>query len=186
METGVDIGLTDKQMLTLVPNTTWIGYDELVQRFLRGEGILDIMKPYDCMIILYFTISSSYGHWTCVIHHKGTPNAPEGTLEFFDPYGYTIDGVVKDINPKLKKKMLQRFPTLSYMFLLSGIPVEYNEKQLQSFGDDIATCGYWTALRLQWKHLPLNKFQEVFETIKKHGYDTDQLVYDINAKRVML
>lgn len=176
----MDKGLTNTEILKLYPETTWIPYDELVSRFLAGESIIDIMKPYDCIIVLYYTISEDYGHWTCVILHRDEQGNPK-SLEFFDPYGFKIDGVLKGVKKSLRKKMKQRFPTLSYMFYQSGLPVEYNEKPLQEQGDHIATCGYWTALRLQWQHIPLEMFQKIFITVKEHGRDADKIVYNINA-----
>lgn len=177
----MDKGLYSDELMKLIgrDNNGWIPYDEIVKRAANGESILDMMNGYDSLVVLYYTISPQYGHWTCIIRHSNPTR-----LEFFDPYGFTIDGVVRDIKPSLKKKMLQQFPTLSYLFYLTGLPIEYNEHQLQGKGDHISTCGYWTGCRIQWKDIPLERFQEIFATLRKHGYDCDKIVYNLNAPKL--
>src|SRR6478736_4475943 len=72
--------LSGDDILKLINNkSNVISYDQLK----NVKNIKDIMKNGSC-IILYLS-EKHFGHWTCVFYRN------KDLIEFFDPYGISID-----------------------------------------------------------------------------------------------
>jgi hypothetical protein len=131
------------------------------------DSIDDVMKPYGAVILLYET-AKNYGHWCCLIKTK------KNRIEFFDPYGLSVDKELKFIPQHFRKSNDEEYPHLSYLLYKSKYEVEYNHTKLQKFMKDVNTCGRWVAMRIIMRYLPLPKFVDLFKNNK--CFNSDSLV----------
>lgn len=140
-----------------------LGKDTLIYRYpmlAKYQNIDDLLGPNRECIILYMT-GENYGHWTCLFE------APDGTLEFFDSYGYFIDDEL-DFNNDLhfRREQNQDYPHLTWLLYNSGYPISYNQYQFQSDNKDITTCGRHVAVRLLLRHLTLDEYKDFIDSFK--------------------
>ncbi len=143
--------LSTLEVLRIVDNkSNLIKYDDMKD----VKHIDDILKDGAC-VILYRT-SENYGHWNCVI--KRGPN----TIEAFDSYGTPIDNQLLQLSDEKRHKLGQVKPYLSKLLLDSNYTVEFNPYKLQKATDNVATCGRWSAARINFKHLSIDEFKKLF------------------------
>lgn len=156
--------LSGKDILKLINNkANLISYDELK----NVKNIKDIMKHGAC-IILYLS-EKHYGHWVCVFYRN------KDLIEFFDPYGISID-LEKNWIPKEKQKSLGVEKNyLSKLLANSGSKIEFNHYHFQKKGDKNAVCGRWVAIRLIFRNISIDEFNKLFG-FKKICIDSDWLV----------
>lgn len=120
------------------------------------DNIDQVLGKYGAVILLY-EAKRGYGHWCCL--YKKNRN----TLFFFDPYGLGPD-------EQLENNTYSK-PYLTYLLNDSRYDVEYNEKDLQKYCKNIATCGKFVAMKLLFRSLPNNKFLNLF--LNNQYYDPD-------------
>lgn len=129
------------------------------QLFSMGS-LQNLFYPHNCFVLLYET-RPNYGHWVCVIKHN------KNLIEFFDAYGYFIDDQINFI----KDKNFKPFPILSELLYNSGCKIIYNNIRLQKLKKDIASCGRHVAMRINLRHLPLNKYVELIQSANMDADD---------------
>ncbi len=109
--------LSGSEVANLVDGQTKIvRYSEICEY----SKIEDILYPYNTFILLY-EIKPRYGHWVCVILH------PNNVLEFFDPYGYSVDEQLFFIDEVFRRQTNQDEPYLLKLFLKSKYKLIYNK-----------------------------------------------------------
>lgn len=123
------------------------------------NNIQEILGDYRACFIL-FEIKKGYGHW-CLLFEL-----PDGSLEFFNPYGGYPDDSLDYIDTDFRKKSNQYHSYLSELLYKSDYILTYNEYAFQKHKDNIKTCGRWCAVRLLFRKLSLLDFYELF---KKDG-----------------
>jgi hypothetical protein len=132
-----------------------LAYDELA----GVHDLNELFEPYNAFILLY-QASDSYGHWVALTRRRCKDNG-KWVIEFFDPYGYSIDQEIKMLP---KRQGAQSYPRLTELLLTSGYDkCVVQNKRLQERGPGINTCGRWVALRVINKDMPLAKFISLFE-----------------------
>lgn len=158
-----DKGISNFDILELVDHkANLITYTDLA----KVNNIDEILDPYGACIILFLT-RKNYGHWCCLFR---TGNL----LEFFDPYGLKPDEELNfKIDPYFRKIAKQDYPHLSYLLYHSPYKISYNHFQFQKFKKDVKTCGRHVAVRLMFRHLPLEKYIKLILSSK---FDPDKTV----------
>jgi hypothetical protein len=126
----------------------------------------DLLEPYGSVVILYRT-SKNFGHWC------GLNMINKNTVEFFDPYAFTIDSELAWVDKNTRKQLEQEHTTLSHLLLASNYNIDYNHIRFQSKERGINTCGRWCSLRCIFKELTLKDFAKLFKCSKG---ETDWLV----------
>ncbi len=117
-------------------------------------------------IILYQTFTN-YGHWVCCFKRGNI-------VSFFDSYGLKPDDQFHKISIKFRKDLGIKKPYLTYLLYDNEYKIEYNQYQLQEYGDTIATCGRWVVERLKTKHLTPKQFYNLFKS--EEDFTSDDLV----------
>jgi hypothetical protein len=138
----------------------------------KYETIDELCHPYNCCVILYET-KPQYGHWVCVIKHD------DNSIEFFDPYGKSIDEQLEFIPNGFRKQSKQDFPQLIRLFLNSPYNIVINKMKIQKFTKDVSSCGRHCAFRLVLRHLALNKYQKLMKN--EDGLNADDKVTYLTA-----
>lgn len=151
-----------------------IKYEEL-QNMLTLD---DIFKPHKACVILYET-EHNYGHWVAMIKYPGDQ---KDKVEFFDAYGLKPDAELKMIPSYFRKASGQNQPILSWLIDTSPYNCEYNEYDFQSMRKNVNTCGRWAALRVKWRDVSLDKFQNFFIQCEDK-YPSDMLVSALTLDR---
>ncbi len=141
----------DDIMKALNHKCNLISYNEII----NYDNIYDLLGPYKKCVILYMN-SVNYGHWTCVYEYNNK-------IIFFDSYGNKPDTQGKFTTNFINKEFNQNFPHLVKMMYNSGLPVEYNEYQLQRFKQGINTCGRWVCVRLLYPNYSVEEFKNIFK-----------------------
>jgi len=140
----------------------------------KVNNILDLLD-FGSVVIL-FKSKPDYGHWTALLE------TPEG-IEFFDSYGQTVDEAKDRIDKIFLKKSNQyknRLAELLYNASLSGIPIHYNDHQLQERSKSIATCGKHVVLRILRRDLTIEEYNNLINSIARDfGISTDEVVNTI-------
>ncbi len=132
------------------------------------HNIDDLLKPYDCVVILYMhnkIKNGYYGHWCCIF------KIDNENIEFFDPYGiFPDDQLDFSISTYFRIENGLQYPLLTYLLFYTGskYKLSYNEYKFQ--GNDVATCGRHCAVRLLNKHLSLKEYKKKMDSYKKN-YD---------------
>ena len=111
-------------------------------------------------VILLFETKKNFGHWTAIFYQDENRNS----IEFFDSYGFKPD-------QELNYAKYDNTPYLSQLLDKSNLPLVFNKKRLQTFAEDINTCGRWTSLRIVFRNIPLKQFQDLFT--KSQYYNGD-------------
>lgn len=174
LKTLIEQPLKGSEILELMNNkTNLIAYKDLH----KFENIEDLLKPWGSCVILY-PIQRDLGHWTCVFYNYKDPNKKQPCIEFFDPYGTSIDLEFKYTDKNMKKIPFY----LSCLLSKSKYPIVYNEYEYQKKGGDINTCGRHVVNRLKYCHLTNKQYHNAFgnKNLKKLKLDADQVVSLIN------
>jgi hypothetical protein len=144
-----------------------IKYEEL-----RDMMTLDEMfHPHKAVVILYET-EHNYGHWVAMLKNPGDK---PGIVEFFDSYGMKPDTELKMIDSYYRKMSGQNQPILTWLIESSPYQCEWNEYDFQSKRRNVNSCGRWAALRVKWRSVPLDKFQNFF-VLAEDKWPSDILV----------
>lgn len=143
--------------------TTIVRYRDIC----RYRTIEELLNPFGCIVILYET-QEKYGHWVCVILHQN------GVLEFFDPYGKSIDDQLKYIDKDFAKQTNQDYPFLGRLMLNSPYNLVQNKVKLQKFEKNNSSCGRHNAFRIAMRNLSLKEYQNLMK--KEKGLDSDDKV----------
>ncbi len=139
----------------------------------KYKNLNELLGKYKKCVLLYMT-SSNFGHWTCIYENKGK-------IYFFDSYGFMPDEQFKFIPRKLNEKLKQDYKHLTNLLIKSNKKVEYNNHQLQSDADEIATCGRWVIERLRNVEIPVNKFAKLFIG---RGIEPDKIIYELTSELI--
>lgn len=148
-----NIALSDKDVLDLVEGkATIMLYSDLH----KYKTLDDVLKPYGAIFLLY-EIKKDYGHWCAVFKQDND------TVEFFDPYGKFLDTELEWIPTQFRKISNQWYPHLTALFYHSPYKnLIYNQYPFQKKGNNVKTCGRWSALRIMFRDLPLDDFASLF------------------------
>tara|TARA_R110002153_G_scaffold25979_3_gene81894 strand:- start:1454 stop:1948 length:495 start_codon:yes stop_codon:yes gene_type:complete len=131
------------------------------------NSIEDLLGKYKKCVILYHT-KKDYGHWTCLYENNGT-------IFFFDSYGFIPDDELKFLHKDLKAELNSNHRYLTQLLYNSNKPVEYNEYQLQDRKKNVNTCGRWVILRLKYPKISVNDFYDIFKESSKY-INNDELI----------
>lgn len=161
MQSLVSTSLSDEQIMRLVEGEANLVTHEKIREY---SSIEDLLGPHQACIILYVTNATNqiYGHWCCVY------KAPDGSINFFDPYGKAPDFTLS----KMKHSGIQQFgnePALVPLlgdFIDRGGHVTYSKYPLQKKSKYITNCGRLTGLRLQFRHLSNKDFNDLMHSYK--------------------
>lgn len=176
MKRQLSYQLSDTDLLTTLgtKDTRIVPYDEIHQY----KTLDDLFGKDNRLIILYISSvngNSTSGHWTSLsrVHRNG-----KNIIEFNDSYSHPPDEALKFIPKSIKNKTHQNKNYLTKLLydysLIPGNEIHFNEEKMQRMGGNIATCGRHIMNRLYFYKVPLNKYQKVFERLKKNNIDLDQ------------
>lgn len=122
-----------------------------------------------CVVILYLS-EPHFGHYVTVFKRGNT-------IEFFDPYGISLDNEFSFIPNKFKKESNQDYPYLTQLIYNSGYKVRYNQYRLQKGDNNINCCGRHALVRLCFRHLNEDQYSKMLRKIQKSpGYTPDEFV----------
>lgn len=132
------------------------------------HSLEEILEPHGCVMILY-TTKKRFGHWVTLFR---TGLKQSGKLEFFDPYGLSVDQEL-DINNDfhLRQHGGVKTPHLTALIKKGGYSVTSNKTQLQRVLKHVQTCGRHVAMRIRFRESSLAKYVKMLTT-NKH-YDPD-------------
>jgi hypothetical protein len=133
----------------------------------KYKTIDELLGKYKKCVILYHT-SKNYGHWTCLYEYNGT-------IFFFDSYGFTPDDELKFLHKDLKKELNSNHRYLTKLLYTSNKPVEYNEYQLQERKIGVNCCGRWCIERLKYPEISVDDFYKIFKDASKY-INMDELI----------
>jgi len=140
-------------------------YPELV----KYETIEELLSPYGMVIILYLQ-KDNYGHWTTIFYQG------KNRIEHFDSYGYFPDDELNfKMDPYFRKVNNMEYPLLSLLLYeaFDRYDMTFNEHKFQQKSKDISTCGRHCVVRLQNRHLTLEKYKDLMYST---NYTPDELV----------
>lgn len=137
----------------------------------KYNSIDSLLGPDKAVIMLYLT-RENYGHWIGIFKH------PNGTVEFFDPYGIFPDDELRFADKQFKMKNDMDYPYLLKLLSEYNGPVEYNEKKYQRKARGVATCGRHVGLRLRMRHISLDQYNILLKKLSKELNipDKDELI----------
>jgi hypothetical protein len=164
MEKLINKPLSGEEILeALEYKTNVVSYPDI-----KNYTTLDyLLGEHKCCVILYLS-SPHYGHWCCLFER------PTGSLEFFDPYGIFVDNELDKIPEVFKQMSGGNDPYLSNLIYNSHYnDLEYNDHQLQKYGQKIATCGRHCISRIIFKDKSIDDYAKM---IKSTPYTPDEFV----------
>lgn len=128
-------------------------YDEMA-----GKTLDQILGKSGRAIILFMN-SDNFGHWCALYRNRDGIN-------FFDSYGcqpdQQYDFLPKHISTKLNGN-IRKLTKLLYEAKKAGVPVFYNEYELQNWNDKkVATCGRWAITRVCYPDISVDDFKRIF------------------------
>jgi hypothetical protein len=133
----------------------------------KYKSIEDLLGKYKKCVILYHT-KRDYGHWTCLYEYNGT-------IFFFDSYGFIPDDELKFLHKDLKAELNSNHRYLTQLLYNSNKPVEYNQYQLQERKKDVNTCGRYVCLRLKYPAISVDDFYDTFKQSSRY-ISNDELI----------
>ena len=136
------------------------------------NSIEDLLGKYKKCVILYHT-KKDYGHWTCLYEYNGT-------IFFFDSYGFIPDDELKFLHKDLKAELNSNHRYLTELLYNSNKPVEYNEYQLQDRKKNVNTCGRWVILRLKYPKISVNDFYDIFKQSSQYINNDELITHLVN------
>lgn len=138
----------------------------------KYEDLDELLEPHGAIFLLY-EFKKNYGHWTLLFKQGDT-------IEHFDSYNYKPDKEFSFIPNYFRKVNKMMYPQLTKMLYDSGKDIHYNNFELQSQGENIATCGRWCLLRLRFKHMNIDEFYDMMKYLQeKTGLSLDEIVYHL-------
>lgn len=143
------------------------------------------------VILLYNVRKCGDGHWVLLLRHLPTCRActlhrsnygPDGrkcqagVVEFFDPYGSSIDFVLSLQDPARRARLKQREYVLSHLLGSSPYCIVYNDQQLQRKHNSVETCGHHCLARLRMRHCDVDTYSQL---LRAAGNDPDVTVTEM-------
>lgn len=119
----------------------------------KYTNIYQILGQHKACFLLYET-QKDYGHWCCLYMINDV-------IYFFDSYGFVPDDELGFIHKKFREESKQNYQYLTKLLYDAKKKVEYNQYRLQSFNEDIATCGYHCVTRLNYKYISIDKYADI-------------------------
>jgi len=120
-----------------------IKYNELM--FISSiDEVLDV----DGSVIILYQKEEQKGHF-CLL----TNRYKEGSLYFFDPYGYDIDQEVKLADFQIRNMGGEIVPHLTHLIEKSNYDLIVSKTQYQEFEEHVNTCGRHCVVRLNYINL---------------------------------
>ena len=120
-----------------------IKYNELM--FISSiDEVLDV----DGSVIILYQKEEQKGHF-CLL----TNRYKEGSLYFFDPYGYDIDQEVKLADFQIRNMGGEIVPHLTHLIEKSNYDLIVSKTQYQEFEERVNTCGRHCVVRLNYINL---------------------------------
>lgn len=129
------------------------------------SSIDEILDVEGSVIILYQKEENS-GHF-CLL----TSRYKEGSLYFFDPYGYDLDEEVKLADFQIRHMGGEIIPHLTHLIEKSNYDLIVNKIQYQKFKDHVSTCGRHCITRLNYINLSDTEYNTFIN--KNSHYDAD-------------
>ena len=162
IERSERVDLSGKDIMRMVNGETRILAYEKLKTY---NSLEQILNPYGNCIILYQT-KENFGHWVVLIDRGGR------MLEFYDSYGLKPDEELKiDNQYHLRIHGGVITPHLTALIKSGGWSVKYNNKQLQEQLSDVNTCGRYCVMRLLYKDMSLQKFNDLLTNNKCYNPD---------------
>jgi len=182
MELGKDYSLNTHEVMDVIGKPCNMILFEYVKDMQNLRDLFPIACVDENMVgrcLINYLYEKNYGHWVGLAarpHEKGG-----FVIEYFDPYGSFIDGIIEKFPESVKMEHNSDYPYLLKLLYSSGNDVYYNHFPLQSHGKDVATCGRWVGYFLRkCSSNTIDEFGRAFMDVKKEtGVDLDDLIADI-------
>ena len=161
--------ISDQDILRkLHGNTRIIFYEDLN----RYEDIIPLLDR-GSLVILY-TSKPNYGHWTALV------KTPEG-IEYFDPYGESIDEAKRNVNRTFLKQTNQHRNRLAELLYRASksIPIHFNDHKLQERSKSISTCGKHVINRILHKYFTIDEYNKLLQDVSKELNKTPDEIVNI-------
>ena len=157
-----DIYLSGEDVLELTDHRCRIiKYSDLM--FISSiDEILDV----DGSIIILYQKTSNSGHF-CLLTNK----YKEGSLYFFDPYGYYIDDELKLSDFQIRNMNGIEVPHLTHLIENSNYDLIVNKIKYQEFKEHVNTCGRHCVTRLNYINLSDEEYNNFLK--KNSHYNPD-------------
>jgi len=138
----------------------WITYDDLK----RFRSIDELMELGAVVILLQIEKLNvpKVGHFIVLLDHGSH-------YEHFDSYGITMDEELE----------LTKEHHLTNIFRQSNKKIVDNDTRLQTFREDINTCGRWVVARLLLRQIELDDFLKLFIHLKPQTPDEMVVVFTL-------
>lgn len=146
----------------------------------------ELLGEHGATFILY-QHTSDFGHW-CAIFKSSFSTSSGGandnnTLEFFDPYGITLDSELKFSEENQRIHKGNPVKHLTVLVDQSGMKLIQNHVVLQQSLRKVNTCGRHSACRILLRHTDLNTYQKLFKNNNGNAdYVVSYLTYLITQK----
>lgn len=139
------------------------------------SSIDELFDPKGRAILLFPNASPTVGHWTGLLRH------PDGSIEFFDPYGDAPEEQKGGMTRAHLEALDIETPELTRLLRGSGRPVFYNTYPFQKTRKDIATCGRHVAVRMLYAPLSIDEYAKV---LNESGYAPDDFVSGVTFNKI--
>lgn len=173
----VDVELTDKQVLKIAgAGSKVMLYPDLYQY----DNLDDVFgSKHNKIILLYIHDTDGddvSGHWCSLVK---LPNR----IVFYDSYGLKPDELLykyKSKSERAKTNQPKNYLT-TLLYTYTKLPIHYNEYKYQKLKEGVNTCGRWCAFYCRASNIPLEKYQAIWNTFLKSGYDGDQAITELTS-----
>jgi len=157
-----DIYLSGEDVIRLTENRCRIiKYSDLM--FVNSiDEILDV----DGSVIILYQKEENKGHF-CLL----TNRYKQGSLYFFDPYGYDIDEEIAMSDFQIRNMGGELVPHLSHLIEKSEYNLIVNKLKYQQFKEHVNTCGRHCVVRLNYIHLSDSEYNTFIN--KNSHYNPD-------------
>jgi len=157
-----DIYLSGEDVLELTDHRCRIiKYSDLM--FISSiDEVLDV----DGSVIILYQKEKNKGHF-CLL----TNRYKEGSLYFFDPYGYDLDEEVKLADFQIRNMGGEIVPHLTHLIEKSNYDLIVNKIQYQEFEEHVSTCGRHCVVRLNYINLDDTEYNTFIN--KNSHYNAD-------------
>lgn len=152
----VNYPLSDTDIRLLLRNKTNIVRYRDMHTF---HNIDQLIMPHGNCVILYET-SENMGHWCCLVWRG------HDQIEFFDPYGKSMDSQLKYIHPHFARATHQDQMYLTRLVNHSKYKLYNNKTAFQKLRSDVKSCGRWCCLRIIMHDMKPELFKRMFQDLK--------------------
>jgi hypothetical protein len=148
------VAISEDDIRLIYPNALILTYNNLSDY----NDIMELFNNNNYCFLLYET-KKNFGHWTVIIKH-------DDSYEFFDSYGFKPDSELKFSPPYFRLCNNMIYPKLTLLLYNSNCNIEYNNKQLQAYKNNIFTCGRWCLFRCLKSNISIDDFIKFFNNVK--------------------